>query len=740
MYKAGAPLGLAAFEAPLAPSEPSSRRPMAPALRPLWFFLLLRHDQTTRPTFPRPARLTRKLSHPAGSFLLVSIVSGQPDLRLGPIITGEAVGLPVGNGALALPASPREARRALGEVAMKHLKWILATAGLLFAGGIAYAQTQAPSWRRDGEVARSQPLASTRAAAAISQSVAADRGKEGTESPEKLIADFSLQIRRHPRDVLAYCGRGKAYARLGKLDQAIADYSIAIQLRPTLVEPYGNRGLAFRKQQRYDLAATDFTKVIQLSPETARGHFDRGETYRMAGQMTKASADFARAVQLDPMLAKASGRQGLSQLKQGNYENAIQHLDQAIRLDPADGVAIYDRGLAYGERGDFAKALIDFGEVLRPDEAKSQHNYNHLANGRRGFGLNHLFKKLAGSSGPERAAGNQPIRLKLNAWGKRIQAAQEPTQAPAAVMSQARVSGSALSVVQNPSRQAPEPLPIVLRHGPAEGQSPPRDTERATRRLAAPRRAPLMQWLDKPLFQLKSQPLTKGKTTKNPYVDDDSPAETAEQGPAAADPMSLARKGPKPSPAPAASILPSKTPATDDSQAVAKLFANDVSRSASLADAGRPKTTAKFKATKPGGTAQADVAPRVSANSHATRVPSASGPAASRWSPVLWVLTRKPGLPRSLSAAPSSKTSDFSGESRLAAAGSSSPMMNELTRKPRLLGSATPSETTSPFSRRFGWATERTHLVRPEGVMIRNSMSCLSRFLTDRRMAFRYRS
>jgi tetratricopeptide (TPR) repeat protein len=72
-----------------------------------------------------------------------------------------------------------------------------------------------------------------------------------------------VAIRLDPKDADAYCDRGFAYGKQGKLDEAIVDLNKAIRLEPKSGLAYSGRGLAYAEKGEYSRAVADFYKAVQ---------------------------------------------------------------------------------------------------------------------------------------------------------------------------------------------------------------------------------------------------------------------------------------------------------------------------------------------------------------------------------------------------------------------------------------------------------------------------------------------
>ena len=112
---------------------------------------------------------------------------------------------------------------------------------------------------------------------------------------DKVIANFTENIRLDPKDAEAYLNRGVAYLDKGEDDKAIADFTEAIRLNPKDDEAYANRGVAYLGKHEHDKAITDFTEAIRLNPKDAEAYTNRSVAYLRKGETGNSDRDFARS-------------------------------------------------------------------------------------------------------------------------------------------------------------------------------------------------------------------------------------------------------------------------------------------------------------------------------------------------------------------------------------------------------------------------------------------------------------
>ena len=83
---------------------------------------------------------------------------------------------------------------------------------------------------------------------------------------------FGWVLEKHPKQWMAYQGRGDALAVNGQEEQALEDYTQAIQLAPRQPVLYLRRGAAYQRLGRVEEARQDFQQVLALK---AKSHLRR---------------------------------------------------------------------------------------------------------------------------------------------------------------------------------------------------------------------------------------------------------------------------------------------------------------------------------------------------------------------------------------------------------------------------------------------------------------------------------
>ncbi len=84
---------------------------------------------------------------------------------------------------------------------------------------------------------------------------------------ENAIAIFSSKVKSHPDSAACHTALGRAYKRLGKLDEAKSEFKQATQLEPTYPEGFYELGVLQEFDKNWTDAVSAFQRYLVLRPE-----------------------------------------------------------------------------------------------------------------------------------------------------------------------------------------------------------------------------------------------------------------------------------------------------------------------------------------------------------------------------------------------------------------------------------------------------------------------------------------
>ena len=183
----------------------------------------------------------------------------------------------------------------------------------------------------------------------------------------RLIVEYSKQIKANPIESELYIKRGGAYMQRQSFDKAIQDFSEAIRLSDADLAYFG-RGMALGRDGLINEGINDLSVYIRRHPLSSIAYTKRGVRYLWKGEIGRAKNDFLKAISIDAGNAEAHDDLGVIYARDRDYDNAIKHFKDAIRLEPTYHKAYHNLALTYylTEREQQAFTIIDHAIKLRP--------------------------------------------------------------------------------------------------------------------------------------------------------------------------------------------------------------------------------------------------------------------------------------------------------------------------------------------------------------------------------------
>jgi tetratricopeptide (TPR) repeat protein len=181
----------------------------------------------------------------------------------------------------------------------------------------------------------------------------------------RAAGDFTLLLKKHPRDYWYHVWRGDCYARSGKIALAEEDYTAALNQFPKAADLYSKRAACYVKQGKTQLAENDFAQSIKLYHESPSSYLARGICYGDNHQYDQAIADMRQVLKKQPNNKVA--RQKLAEYEKNHSRQAVIATDLPPlpkNLDKNNPATAGAQLLATG-RTDLA--IKKFGEALKKE-------------------------------------------------------------------------------------------------------------------------------------------------------------------------------------------------------------------------------------------------------------------------------------------------------------------------------------------------------------------------------------
>ncbi len=165
--------------------------------------------------------------------------------------------------------------------------------------------------------------------------------------------------------------RGKAYAALGRLNEAGRSFSEARALDPTSPLPLAGEVPILLTAGQNDLAAERARRAVELDPQSAAAYNARASVAHATGNLADALRDYERAIALQPALLDARvARAGLL-LDLGRTAEAGADLDKLTSDAPNEPRIAYLRALVAERGGDTQTAIAHFTTAAQQIDALS---------------------------------------------------------------------------------------------------------------------------------------------------------------------------------------------------------------------------------------------------------------------------------------------------------------------------------------------------------------------------------
>jgi Flp pilus assembly protein TadD len=86
---------------------------------------------------------------------------------------------------------------------------------------------------------------------------------------EKAVSLFANKVKKHPDSAACHTALGRAYKRLGRIEEAKTEFGKAIELEPTFADGFYEYGVVQESDQHWTDAVTAFEKYLQLKPDAS---------------------------------------------------------------------------------------------------------------------------------------------------------------------------------------------------------------------------------------------------------------------------------------------------------------------------------------------------------------------------------------------------------------------------------------------------------------------------------------
>lgn len=161
------------------------------------------------------------------------------------------------------------------------------------------------------------------------------------------IVLFTRLLKKNPKVVACYLGRGTALAMSGRLKDAVIDFSHVVALDPNGLEGYRRRGQSLLAMNEQQLAMQDFDTCCRLSPEDSDSHHQRGICFYKMRDFERACGAFELAARLAPEARESWNHLGLTLNQLGRSRDAVVVQETALAIDVTNADTWSNLGLSF---------------------------------------------------------------------------------------------------------------------------------------------------------------------------------------------------------------------------------------------------------------------------------------------------------------------------------------------------------------------------------------------------------
>ena len=175
--------------------------------------------------------------------------------------------------------------------------------------------------------------------------------------PHKAALDFARYIKYDENDPDGYIGLARAYALLGRTEDAKDAYETAIDLQPSLPNALNELANLCFDDEEYDRAERLYLQGLEADPDLVFGYHNLGRLYaHVRGDQDTAADYFQKALAVDRNYMPSLVEVSLVELRRERWDDMITWLMRGRKIDPEDSFWHYYLGYAYDEKASASRA------------------------------------------------------------------------------------------------------------------------------------------------------------------------------------------------------------------------------------------------------------------------------------------------------------------------------------------------------------------------------------------------
>jgi tetratricopeptide (TPR) repeat protein len=162
------------------------------------------------------------------------------------------------------------------------------------------------------------------------------RVAEAVGDDEKAVEDFKKAIELNPGFPDASLNLGDLYLRKDRLRDAADLFLKAIAVRPDFAAAYNRLGVAYSRQRLANEAIAALRKAAELEKGNPWHPFTIGQIEMDLGDLSQATRDFDAAIALDANYLEAYAAKARLLRRLGDFQTAVSLLDEALQRPSED--------------------------------------------------------------------------------------------------------------------------------------------------------------------------------------------------------------------------------------------------------------------------------------------------------------------------------------------------------------------------------------------------------------------
>ena len=196
---------------------------------------------------------------------------------------------------------------------------------------------------------------------------------EVKESTGEAIAEYLRALDLDPVHPEAHFNLGRAYDKLGRMDEAAQEYQAALAIRPNYAKARNNLGVIYMKKGFMEEAVRELEAATELDPINPASYNNLANILAELERFEEAVSVYHLALGLEQELPEVHHNLGLVFYRMERYDDAQKEFQAAITLKPDDPDVHFNLGVVFERKEDYLSAAREYEQVIRlnPEDAEA---------------------------------------------------------------------------------------------------------------------------------------------------------------------------------------------------------------------------------------------------------------------------------------------------------------------------------------------------------------------------------